>query len=100
MSRSIPVPWGAALTLIAMWLLALPATAQDDDSADDAAAAEETDEYRIYTTAWGATLKNWKHAASTPEFLDFTINLFKTVLDSFDLGHLVIQYINRTSLET
>ncbi len=34
---------------------------------------EETDEYRIYTTAWGATLKNWKHAASTPEFLDFTI---------------------------
>jgi len=34
---------------------------------------EETDEYKIYTTAWGATLKNWKHAASTPEFLDFTI---------------------------
>ena len=34
---------------------------------------EETDEYRISTTAWGATLRNWKHAASTPEFLDFTI---------------------------
>lgn len=34
---------------------------------------EETDEYRIHTTSWGATLKNWKHAASTPEFLDFTI---------------------------
>ena len=34
---------------------------------------EETDEYRIYTTQWGATQKNWKHAASTPEFLDFTI---------------------------
>ena len=34
---------------------------------------EETAEYRIFTTAWGATLKNWKHAASTPEFLDFTI---------------------------
>jgi uroporphyrinogen decarboxylase len=34
---------------------------------------EETDEYRIYTTEWGATLKNWKHMASTPEFLDFTI---------------------------
>jgi len=34
---------------------------------------EETDEYHIYTTSWGATLKNWKHAASTPEFLAFTI---------------------------
>ena len=34
---------------------------------------EETDQYRIYTTSWGATLKNWKHAASTPEFIDFTI---------------------------
>ena len=35
---------------------------------------EETDEYVINTTAWGATLKNWKHIASTPEFMDFTIN--------------------------
>lgn len=34
---------------------------------------EETDEYRIYTSGWGATFKNWKHIASTPEFLDFTI---------------------------
>lgn len=34
---------------------------------------EETDEYTIVKTAWGATLKNWKHIASTPEFLDFTI---------------------------
>ncbi len=34
---------------------------------------EETDEYRVHRTAWGATLKNWTHAASTPEFLDFTI---------------------------
>ena len=34
---------------------------------------EETDEYIIRTSAWGATAKNWKHAASTPEFLDFTI---------------------------
>ncbi|NOZ23750.1 MAG: hypothetical protein GXP25_21955 [Planctomycetes bacterium] len=34
---------------------------------------EETEEYRIYTTAWGATQKNWKHAASTPDFLDFTV---------------------------
>jgi len=34
---------------------------------------EETDEYRVYTTRWGATLRNWKHATSTPEFIDFTI---------------------------
>lgn len=34
---------------------------------------EETEDYIITTTRWGATLKNWKHIASTPEFLDFTI---------------------------
>ena len=34
---------------------------------------EETDEYTILKTAWGATLKNWRHIASTPEFHDFTI---------------------------
>jgi len=34
---------------------------------------EETDQYRVSTSQWGATLKNWKHAASTPEFMDFTI---------------------------
>ena len=34
---------------------------------------EETEEYVIQTTAWGATMKNWKHAASTPDFLDFKI---------------------------
>lgn len=34
---------------------------------------EETEDYVVETTAWGATLKNWKHIASTPEFLDFRI---------------------------
>lgn len=34
---------------------------------------EETPEYRVSTTNWGVTLRNWTHAASTPEFLDFTI---------------------------
>jgi uroporphyrinogen decarboxylase len=34
---------------------------------------EENDQYKIYTTKWGATLKSWKHATSTPEFVDFTI---------------------------
>lgn len=35
---------------------------------------EETDTYIISTTPWGVTLKNWKYAGSTPEFLDFTIS--------------------------
>lgn len=34
---------------------------------------EETDEYRVRTTSWGTTLREWKHAASTPEFLDYRI---------------------------
>ena len=45
----------------------------DNSPRFEAAVVEETDTYTIQTTAWGATLKNWKHAASTPEFLDFTI---------------------------
>ncbi|HSV86292.1 MAG TPA: hypothetical protein VLH85_06935 [Levilinea sp.] len=34
---------------------------------------EETAEYIIQTSAFGVTTRQWKHAASTPEFLDFTI---------------------------
>ena len=34
---------------------------------------EETEEYIIYISAWGATLKQFKHSASVPDFLDFTI---------------------------
>lgn len=34
---------------------------------------EETELYSIWTTAWGATIKNWKNMDSTPEFLDFII---------------------------
>ena len=34
---------------------------------------KETDEWVISKTAWGATMRNWKHAASTPDFLDFEI---------------------------
>lgn len=34
---------------------------------------EETEEYKIYTSSWGVTMKQLKHAASTPEFVDFTI---------------------------
>lgn len=34
---------------------------------------EETEDYRITTTSWGATMRNWKHATTTPEFLNFTV---------------------------
>lgn len=34
---------------------------------------EETEQYRIHTSAWGVTMKSWKHAGGTPEFMDFTI---------------------------
>jgi uroporphyrinogen decarboxylase len=33
----------------------------------------ETESERTYTSSWGVTMKQWKHAASTPEFLDYTI---------------------------
>ncbi|MFA5858560.1 MAG: uroporphyrinogen decarboxylase family protein [Elusimicrobiota bacterium] len=41
----------------------------------DAKVVEETPEYIIKTTNWGATIKNWKHATSTPEYID---NIIKT----------------------
>ena len=43
---------------------------------------EETDEYRIYTTFWGATQKSWKKHGSTPEFLDFKIKDAEKWLDA------------------
>ncbi len=34
---------------------------------------EETEDKIVKTTRWGVTLQDWKHAASAPHFLDFTI---------------------------
>jgi uroporphyrinogen decarboxylase len=34
---------------------------------------EETDRYVVHTSAYGVTMRNWKHAGGVPEFLDFTI---------------------------
>jgi uroporphyrinogen decarboxylase len=33
----------------------------------------ETEDEMVFTSPWGVKMKQWKHAASTPEFLDFTI---------------------------
>jgi len=41
----------------------------DNSPRYEAKVLEETPEYRVVTTAWGATLKNWTHAASTPQFM-------------------------------
>jgi uroporphyrinogen decarboxylase len=34
---------------------------------------EETEQYVVHTTRWGATLRNWKHITSTPEWLGFRV---------------------------
>lgn len=34
---------------------------------------EETPEYRVHTSAYGVTMRDWSHAGGVPEFLDFTI---------------------------
>ena len=34
---------------------------------------EETEQYKIYTTKWGATLQEFKHVDSTPGFLAYTV---------------------------
>jgi len=34
---------------------------------------EDTPDYIIYTSSWGVTMKQWKHTASTPAFLEHTI---------------------------
>jgi len=39
---------------------------------------EETDRYVITKTDWGTTIRNWKHDASVPEFMDFTIKDLKS----------------------
>jgi uroporphyrinogen decarboxylase len=44
----------------------------DNSPRYDSKTLEETAEYKIYTTGWGATLKQWKHQTSTPEFISFT----------------------------
>ena len=45
----------------------------DNSPRYEAKIIEQTDEYVVSTSKWGATFKNWKHAASTPEFIDFTV---------------------------
>jgi uroporphyrinogen decarboxylase len=63
---------------------------------------EETAEYIISTTRWGLTVKNWKHAASTPQLLDATITdreswekakaRMKPARDRVDWARLAVEY--------
>jgi uroporphyrinogen decarboxylase len=34
---------------------------------------EQTADYKVYRTAWGATQKDWRHIGGVPEFLDFRV---------------------------
>ncbi|HOX05957.1 MAG TPA: uroporphyrinogen decarboxylase family protein [Planctomycetota bacterium] len=34
---------------------------------------EETPAYKVHTTKYGVTMKNWTHAGGVPEYLDFTV---------------------------
>jgi len=45
----------------------------DNSPRYEAKTLEQTPEYRVHTTSWGATLKDWKHAGGVPEFLDFKV---------------------------
>ncbi len=45
----------------------------DNSPQYEAKTLEETDEYVIYTTEWGATQKSFKQMDSTPDFIDFKI---------------------------
>jgi len=45
----------------------------DNSPRYEATVLEETEAYRVHTTQWGATERNWKHAASTPEHIGFKI---------------------------
>lgn len=61
---------------------------------------EQTDDYVIYTTSWGATLKSWKKHGSTPEFLDFTIQDAEKWLDAksrmtFDEGRIPWEHLKQ-----
>lgn len=46
----------------------------DNSPRFEARVIEENDEYRIFTTDWGATLREFKHRTATPEALDFKVN--------------------------
>jgi len=45
----------------------------DNSPRYDVKTLEETPEYKVYTTVWGATQKNWTHVGGVPEFLDFKV---------------------------
>ena len=63
---------------------------------------EETDEFYVHTTPWGATMRNWRHRGGVPEFLDFRIKdrdswaaakeRMTPTDDRVDWAHLEAQY--------
>jgi uroporphyrinogen decarboxylase len=47
--------------------------ANDNSPRFPAETLEETEEYVVHTTPWGATMRNWRSRGGVPEFLDFKI---------------------------
>jgi len=82
----IDSPWG---TTIARWQKeGLPANTSfvdyfgldhtvgigvDNSPRFESKVIKETEEYRIHTTAWGATRRDWKYATSTPEHISYKV---------------------------
>ena len=60
------------------------------------AVVEETEEYTITTGGDGQTIKNWKHATSTPEYIDFMV---KTRADWEEHKHLLAWDSSRIDVE-
>ncbi|MHC1695314.1 MAG: uroporphyrinogen decarboxylase family protein [Eubacteriales bacterium] len=54
----------------------------DNSPRYEAKTVEDTPEYVIYTTGWGATMKSFKNVTSTPEFLDFKVNTAQAWVDA------------------
>lgn len=61
---------------------------------------EETEEYKIYTTGMGATMKQFKHITSTPDFVDFTVKTpddWKKAKErmTFDVSRINLDHIRK-----
>ena len=62
------VDWVDYFDLDHLWLIGA-----DNSPRYEQKILEQTDQYKVHTSRWGVTMRNWKHADGTPEFLHHTI---------------------------
>ena len=72
----------------------------DNSPRYEAKVLEDNDETQVVTTSWGATLRNYKHHGSVPQFLDFKIKDFESWLDAkkrmeFDDSRIPWEYFKK-----